>query len=206
MWAFFLQETVRCSDSIFQYEEPTEAQLDRFPRPADERNTNPIIDYAGIGISSEEMLLIKRVNASLGKTAEIHNIIMIFDASIDTQSVVTDALTAWQGTNKNELVTFVGIDKGTKEIKWIEVKSWADDTKIHSIVKNELIEKGKYDTQHVASTLLESVPKYWERKEFEDLEYIKIQIHYGWYLGHLFTILTFSVIATIVMTKAKEVK
>jgi len=168
---------IRVSNSVLRYGEATEAQLTRFPRPADKGNASPVLIYGGLNIKGDETLFLQRVNASLGRSHEIHAILVVFGKD-ESRDVVTDVLTAWQGPNKNELVTFVSLDGQT--VRWVEVHSWMDDTTLHATLRDELMGKPFTATRY-GELLREYVPKLWHRKHFTPINsYLRVSIHPGW--------------------------
>ena len=169
---------VRESNSIFKFKEPTEELIKMYPRPADKGNTSPVVFG---GVSSEEELLLRRINADFGPKYQIHAILMICNGQ--DRSIVDDIMSAWQGPNKNELVTFVGVTES--KVQWCSVQSWMDNTTIHKSIENELTGE-MWDVALYADALREFVPEQWKRKEFADFEYIKISIHWGFKILALF--------------------
>jgi len=168
---------VRESNSIFKFKEPTEELIKKYPRPADKGNTSPVLG----GASQEDELLLRRINAEFGPKYQIHTILMLFHGQ--DRSVVDDVMSAWQGPNKNELVTFVGVTES--RVQWCSVQSWMDNTTIHKSIENELVGE-VWNINDYARALREFVPEQWERKEFADFEYIKISIHWAWKLLAVF--------------------
>jgi hypothetical protein len=180
---------VRMSDSVLKYSEPTEELMARYPRPADKRNTEPWVAYSGKVLDMDPMLL-RRINADMGYRRQIHALLVTFSGDTP-RTVVDDVLTAWQGPNKNELVTFVALDGS--EVKWVEVHSWMDDTTLHAMLRDRLAGQS-WATAEYAKALQDLVPKYWRRKEFEDFDYLKVSIHGGW----IFAALVLSLVVVVV--------
>jgi len=171
---------VRQAPSVLNLGEPTEELVKRYPRPADQNNTSPIIYLGGVLPDADDLLL-RRVNAKLGRQCEIHTILVVFPKDAP-RSVMDDVLVAWQGPNKNELATFLSIDGRT--VKWCEVHSWLDNTTIHGIVRDAMMGE-PFSCQRYADMLLENVPRHWHRKEFVDFDYLKVNIHWGWIVSAL---------------------
>jgi len=169
-------------DILLKLPEATEAQKAKYPRPVDSDNTNPIISYNNYKISESEQMLMRRSNALLGRKYEIHAMIVILDSSIGSNGVM-DVLTAWQGTNKNELVLFIGLDKD-KKVAWCDCKSWLDlgDTTINAMWRDSAMAT-TFNVDKIAKSLRELVPKHWSRPEAETIDYLQIDIHWGWGLA-----------------------
>lgn len=179
---------IRVSHSVLNYGEATPQQKARFPRPADKGNVSPVIIYGGLSASDEEVLFLRRISASFGRRYEIHPMLVVFGKD-EPRGVVTDVLTAWQGPNKNELVTFLSLDGQT--IRWVEVHSWMDDTTLHATLRDELMGK-PFTVKRYGELLQKHVPKLWHRKHFTPINaYLQVSIHPGWMvLGFLLSIIT----------------
>jgi hypothetical protein len=168
---------VRMSDSVFKGKEATKQQKERFPRPADKGNASPVFVYGGVGLYDDESLFLKRINASLGSSKQIHTILMVFGKD-EPRSVVDDVLTAWQGPNKNELVTFVSVDG--KDVRWVEVHSWMDNTALHAMLRDEIAGE-PFSIMRYGELLRKYVPSMWVRKKFTPLnEYLRVPIPAGY--------------------------
>ena len=168
---------VRKSPSVFNLGEPTEEMIKAYPRPAEKKNTAPVVHY-GVGLAGVDDLYLRRVNAELGPRHQIHTLLVPLGK--DDRYKVQEILKAWQGPNKNELVVFFGHDNGKP--MWCEVHSWMDNTTIHGMLMDKMMEQ-QFSTDEYAKALMELVPKYWVRKEFADFDYLKVTIHWGWVLA-----------------------
>jgi len=164
---------------LIKLPKPTEEQKAKYPRPVDLGNTDPIVSYDGYSISKAEQMLMKRSNAFLGKNYEIHAMIVLLNAS-DGRNAVMEVLTAWEGTNKNELVMFVGLDK-EKKIAWCDVKSWLDigDTTVNAMWRDSAM-ANTFNVDQIAAKLREIVPKHWSRPQAETIDYMQVDVHWGW--------------------------
>ena len=179
---------IRVSNSILRYGgTPSRALSERYPRPVDVGNTSPVINYGGSGVTGDEMLYLQRINAGMGSKREIHPILVIFGKDAD-QDQVADVLTAWQGPNMNELVTFISLDG--KKLRWIEVHSWMDNTTLHATLRDELMGQ-PFSVRLYGQLLQQYVPKLWLRKDFTTInEYLHISISPLWILmGALLSVL-----------------
>jgi hypothetical protein len=164
---------VRESENVFKFKEPSEELKKKYPRPADKNNSCPIFGY-GYNINGKDILTLRRVNATLGPSKQIHIITILTNGD---RGVIDDILSAWGGPNKNELVIFAGIQSDI--VRWIDVYSWLDNTELHGIIESSMVDK-KYSTDDLAKILLSNVPKKWKRKEFKDFDYMSVDIGTGW--------------------------
>ena len=174
-------------NTITKLAEPTEEQKKKYPRPVDDDNVSPIISY-GPPFSDADVMLLRRCNAFLGRVHEIHAMIVAFNAK-DGRGQIREVLTAWEGTNKNELVMFVGLDKDRK-VEWCEVHNWLDigDSTVNNMWRDHVMGE-TFDIPHVAKGLLEFVPKHWSRPQAETIDYLQVDIHWGWGLAAFLSII-----------------
>jgi len=192
-----LQNKIRVCNTVFKWPETSKELQKRFPRPADLSNSSPVVSY-GPECSEEEIMLLRRTNASLGKNCEVHLLIVLFNAQEESPSVVTDVLNAWQGPNKNELVFFIGLNN--KEVKWIEIHSWINNTTIHSLLVQNILQGKKLDIELLSKKSLELIPKYWERKKFEiDFEYLSVSISKGWFITSIISSVIISTLGIFIV-------
>jgi len=175
-------------NTINQLPKPTEAQQKKYPRPVDEKNTSPIISH-GPSFSEADIMSMRRSNAVLGRDYEIHAMIVAFNAK-DGRGQIREVLTAWEGTNKNELVMFVGLDKNCK-VEWCEVHNWLDmgDSTVNNMWRDHVMGE-VLDVPQAAKVLREIVPKYWSRPQGASIDYLQVDIHWGWGLGAFLAVIS----------------
>ena len=193
---------IRVSNSVLRYGgTPSQAIKDRFPRPVDIGNTSPVVNYGGPGLTGDEMLYLQRINASMGSKWQIHPILVILGKDAD-RGMVSDILTAWEGPNMNELVTFVSLD-GNK-LRWIEVHSWMDNTTLHATLRDELMGQ-PFSIRMYGQLLQQWVPKQWVRKDFTPInEYLHVSVSPWWVLGGLLLSIAFGVCSYLVIENVVE--
>ena len=184
-------------NTITKLSKPTEAQKEKYPRPVDSNNTSPIISY-GPAFSDADVMLMRRCNASLGRRYEIHAMIVAFSSKAG-RGQIREVLTAWQGTNKNELIMFVGLDEDRK-VAWCEVHNWLDlgDSTVNNMWRDYVMGE-TFDISHVSKGLMEFVPKHWSRPQAETINYLQIDIHWGWCLSAFLSVIVITVISFFVV-------
>lgn len=179
-------------NTITKLAKPTEEQKKKYPRPVDNNNTSPIISYGGPVFSDADVMLMRCTNAFLGRKNEIHAMIVAFNAK-DGRGQIREVLTAWEGTNKNELVMFVGLDAKQK-VEWCEVRNWLDlgNSTVNNIWRDAVVGE-VFDVSQAAKVLRDIVPKYWSRPQSETIDYLKISIHWGWGLAAFISVLAITI-------------
>jgi len=168
------ENKIRVSNSVFNKVQPSEEIIKKYPRPADKNNTQSIHNYGSpYPVSNEDRLLMNRTNAKLGWRKQVHIMVLLFPAE-ESKRVVDDVLASWNGPNKNELAIFVGLNKD-KTIAWADVHSWVDKTRIHTEVRNGLLDMKMFSFEEVQPMIVKAVEKYWVRKEFSEFDYLKVE-------------------------------
>ncbi len=175
------ENKVRASDTVWEFAEVDEETKEKFPRPADVPDTRPLMTY-GVTVSAADDLFMRRMNAIWGNRYQLHNMIFLFNvAQYPDRSIVETVTNAWEGPNKNELITFIGLD-GDKKPQWCDVVSWMDDTTIHSLIRQDVIEMDKFSAKNMADILKPRLASNWKRKEFADFDYIHVSVPAWTYL------------------------
>ena len=178
IWQY--KNKVRVSNSVFKWPEPSKDLKKRYPRPADQKNVSPIISY-GPPTPESAILLLRKTNAYLGKSYQVHCMVLLFGPDKD-RSVVDDVLSAWQGPNMNELVMFIGLDSNNK-VLWCDVQSWSDNTTIHAELRTKIVDMKQFDSAQLSRIWLSEIPDHWHRKDFKkDFNYIKVPISFWWFI------------------------
>lgn len=185
------QNKIRVAKSVFNFAEVSKEIAKRYQRPADNSNGNPILTY-GISVTENDQILFKRLNASLGKQYKIHNIVMLFDYSKYPISEVENIKNAWKGANKNELVTCIGLSSNN-HIEWCDVFSWMDDTTIHSMIRQDVVELKTYDNNQLFYILNKRIPQYWVKKDFRDFDYLRVEIPFSYIIGGVITLVILNI-------------
>lgn len=158
---------IRATTNTFSQREPTEDELALYPRPADNGDTMPIQCFGGVGCKDGDTETITKINAIIGPNKQCRLMFMLFNAEEYPRNIVDSVLASWDGVNKNELVIFAGIDKSTREVKWVSVQSWMDDTTLHSLIEGDFHGK-KLEIAEKKDYWIENINKYWKRKQFTD--------------------------------------
>lgn len=172
------ENKIRASDSIWANKGPVDKEFaKKFPRPADVNNVDPVISH-GVVHGENEFWWLKRINAVLGPEYEVHTIAFLLNAKdYPDRSVIEKILSAWNGPNKNELITFVGLDNN--KIIWCDTISWMDDTTIHSMIRQDVMQLDNWNGFAYGEILKKRVPQYWKRKDFADFDHIAVSMP-GW--------------------------
>lgn len=163
---------LRATHTVFDFTSVDENTRKHWPRPVDQKNTNPIIS-SNVGYSGDDLFYLKQLNALWGPKYEIHTILYLLDGNqYPDRSIVETILSAWKGPNKNELVTFVAVQED--KIKWAEVASWMDDTTIHSLMRQDIQALTKFRVSGIIDIYRKYIPAKWKRKEFADFSYVNV--------------------------------
>lgn len=144
---------------------------------------------------------LKFVNGFYGKKYQFRVYVLIFE----NESIEISELqrSYWKGGNKNELVVCLGMN-GAK-VEWCNAFSWCDVPTIDVKTETFFVENGDFDLLAYSNLLRESLENgEWERKKFEDFEYIKAELTFAQEIVSLIISLILNIILAIVFIKNDE--
>jgi hypothetical protein len=159
------------SNTIFRYIDISKEEaslLGLYEYPAIKwMNQNPIIGYDA---SDEEIQKIKYINAIYGKEYQFRTYILIYENAEMEISELQKSY--WQNGNKNEFIVCLGVQKDS--VIWCNSFSWCDAPKLEVLTRDYFIKNPKINLNDYGTFLESKIPTEWERKQFQDFEYIRI--------------------------------
>ena len=108
------------------------------------------------------------------------------------EEIVEKQRSYWQGGNKNELVVCVGIDKN-KNVKWCNAFSWCDSPVV-GVKSRDWFMSNPVNLEKYAEYIGPIVEKEWHRKNFEDFDYLTIELTDGQYWAIIILLLIFNIV------------
>ncbi len=188
------QNKIIGSETAFKYrdvskDEARELGLYDYPQIKDEEQ-NPIIGNTK-SVTKDDIRRMQYINAYYGATKQFRTFLLIFSNS--SASIVDDQRCYWQGGNKNEFVTCVGVNGKTNEIEWVQCFSWLDDITMEVECRNYLMRDSILDIGHYCDWVEKNM-RLWKRKEFKDFDYIDIALNSGQMISIYITMLILSTI------------
>jgi len=175
---------VKASNSIFKYSDITKKEakklgLFEYPEISDVwgLDQNPILvaDSLNLYIRKSAIDSVKYVNGRYGRDKQFRTFILIFDGTKNSVEISEMQKGYWQGGNKNEIVICLGCNnKG--EVLWVNAFSWEDAPILAVGARNWWNEHSTHLDFKSFSEWLKTALNEWERKEFADFEYIKVQL------------------------------
>lgn len=188
------QNKIIGSETAFKYrdvskDEARELGLYDYPQIKDEEQ-NPIIGHTK-SVTKGDIRRMQYINAYYGATKQFRTFLLIFSNS--SASIVDDQRCYWQGGNKNEFVTCVGVNGKTNEIEWVQCFSWLDDITMEVECRNYLMRDSILDIGHYCDWVEKNM-RLWKRKEFKDFDYIDIALNSGQMISIYITMLILSTI------------
>lgn len=150
-------------------------------------NQNPILGYTP---TKDELTLWQYINGYYGVTKQFRAYVLVYYNK--PASIVKDQMSYWEGGNKNEMIMCFGVDSTSNLIQWFEAFSWCDkptfEVNFRSYMNSQ--DSTKLDLIALGNWVEKIGVKYWERKEFKDFDYIKVELN-GTQLFWLFIIILF---------------
>lgn len=190
-WTHLYQNKVKASSySIFKYGNISEEEIKEnklFDYPEIKNNDqNPIL---GFNATDTDIDAVRYLNGYRGPKNQIHVFILCFNNP--SLEVAEMQKAYWQGGNKNEFVVCLGVKNNT--VIWCNPFSWSDEPMLEVKTRDYFIKHPNINFKDYAEWLDTQIDKNWHRKEFNDFNYLSIELSIGWYIAILLIILCYNV-------------
>ncbi len=190
-WTHLYQNKVKASSySIFKYGNMSEEEIKEnklFDYPEIKNNgQNPIL---GFNATDTDIDAVRYLNGYRGPKNQIHVFILCFNNP--SLEVAEMQKAYWQGGNKNEFVVCLGVKNNT--VIWCNPFSWSDEPMLEVKTRDYFIKHPDINFKDYAEWLDTQIDKNWHRKEFNDFNYLSIELSIGWYIAILIIILCYNV-------------
>lgn len=190
-WTHLYQNKVKASSySIFKYGNMSEEEIKEnklFDYPEIKNNDqNPIL---GFNATDTDIDAVRYLNGYRGPKNQIHVFILCFNNP--SLEVAEMQKAYWQGGNKNEFVVCLGVKNNT--VIWCNPFSWSDEPMLEVKTRDYFIKHPDINFKYYAEWLDTQIDKNWHRKEFNDFNYLSIELSIGWYIAILIIILCYNV-------------
>ena len=190
-WTHLYQNKVKASSySIFKYGNMSEEEIKEnklFDYPEIKNNDqNPIL---GFNATDTDIDAVRYLNGYRGPKNQIHVFILCFNNP--SLEVAEMQKAYWQGGNKNEFVVCLGVKNNT--VIWCNPFSWSDEPMLEVKTRDYFIKHPDINFKDYAEWLDTQIDKNWHRKEFNDFNYLNIELSIGWYIAILIIILCYNV-------------
>lgn len=190
-WTHLYQNKVKASSySIFKYGNISEEEIKEnklFDYPEIKNNDqNPIL---GFNATDTDIDAVRYLNGYRGPKNQIHVFILCFNNP--SLEVAEMQKAYWQGGNKNEFVVCLGVKNNT--VIWCNPFSWSDEPMLEVKTRDYFIKHPDINFKDYAEWLDTQIDKNWHRKEFNDFNYLSIELSIGWYIAILLIILCYNV-------------
>ena len=161
------------SNTIFKMSEITKEMADSlklYNYPDIENLTQ--IPILGRKATYDELQIFRYINAVKGKKNQFRTYVLFFNYDELEKSELQKAY--WQNGNKNEFIVSLGM-KGDSVV-WTNCFSWCDIPKLEVMTRNYFINNPKLNLKDYGNWLNNQIDNNWIRKEFEDFNYIEIEM------------------------------
>ncbi len=181
---------VKASRSIFKFEDIDYQQarkigLFEYPNIV-LYDQNPVL---GLKIPKNQEKAMRWLNGYYGERKQFRVFVLFFTNK--PEEIVEKQRSYWQGGNKNELVVCVGIDKN-KNVKWCNAFSWCD-SQVVGVKSRDWFMSNPVNLEKYAEYIGKIVEKEWHRKNFEDFDYLTIELTDGQYWAIIVLLLIFNI-------------
>ena len=182
---------VKASRSIFKFEDIDYQQarkLGLFEYPDIVLyDQNPVL---GLKIPKNQEKAMRWLNGYYGERKQFRVFVLFFMNK--PEEIVEKQRSYWQGGNKNELVVCVGIDKN-KNVKWCNAFSWCDSPVV-GVKSRDWFMSNPVNLEKYAEYIGPIVEKEWHRKNFEDFDYLTIELTDVQYWAIIIILLIFNIV------------
>lgn len=190
-WTHLYQNKVKASSySIFKYGNMSEEEIKEnklFDYPEIKNNDqNPILGFTA---TDTDIDAVRYLNGYRGPKNQIHVFILCFNNP--SLEVAEMQKAYWQGGNKNEFVVCLGVKNNT--VIWCNPFSWSDEPMLEVKTRDYFIKHPDINFKDYAEWLDTQIDKNWHRKEFNDFNYLSIELSIDWYIAILIIILCYNV-------------
>ena len=190
-WTHLYQNKVKASSySIFKYGNMSEEEIKEnklFDYPEIKNNDqNPILGFTA---TDTDIDAVRYLNGYRGPKNQIHVFILCFNNP--SLEVAEMQKAYWQGGNKNEFIVCLGVKNNT--VIWCNPFSWSDEPMLEVKTRDYFIKHPDINFKDYAEWLDTQIDKNWHRKEFNDFNYLSIELSIGWYIAILIIILCYNV-------------
>lgn len=128
--------------------------------------------------TKKEIQTIRYINAMRGKKNEFRTYILFFKDNEFEKSELQKSY--WQNGNKNEFIVCLGM-KGDS-VAWTNCFSWCDLPKLEIKTRKYFIDNPHLNLVQYGNWLYNQIDDNWVRKEFDDFNYIDIELSNGQYI------------------------
>ncbi|RLI46823.1 hypothetical protein DRO61_08745 [Candidatus Bathyarchaeota archaeon] len=199
-WTKTYKNKVQNSDSVFTELEVEEDDVEFYGlhdyNTSYQYSYEPIYGWADAAASKK----LTKFNAINGKRKQLHMNLLVFHDKTMEAALYQQAY--WKGGNKNEFNVCIGLSGQT--IKWCKVITWCEVDILKIETEQDIGDMEKFDAEVVVEYLGENVPKKWIRKEFEDFEYISVEIPFAGKIT-CFILITLSTIGMCIVTHKMDI-
>lgn len=160
------------SSSLFSEEDPVDPVPIAYPKIFDYYKANRVIVY---GYETNNQFhknwneSLAQVNGNIRKTGA--NVIVALTA---LGPEFAEAIARqWEAHNINDVVVAIGTtDKSSKQIAWVDVRSWSDTSLVNIEIENEISNLGTLDTRAIDAIIQQAVLENFKLRSMEDFEYL----------------------------------
>jgi len=168
------ENRVKPSRSVFNYEEVSDEEiasygLHTYPRIHTSYRQPVILGASGMDVRAAEREF-QLLNGYLGSRRQVRVFVLLFENQPREAGYIQEAL--WIGGNKNEFVITIGLDGD--RVDWAHVFSWSEKDRLKIDTRHFIEEQSEIDLISLAEWLRPQLRQRFERKEFEDFSYLKV--------------------------------
>jgi len=123
-------------------------------------------------VSGKAQRKFQLINGYMGRSKQLRVWVLLFKNQPRDAGHLQEAL--WIGANKNEFVITIGVDS-QYNVEWSHVFSWTETERLKIDTRYYVEEQEELDLVALADWLKPRLRKQWERREFAEFDYLKVE-------------------------------
>lgn len=177
VWTHSYKNKVNNSNSVFNFENISDKKAEKlglfkYPEVIEKNEIEDQDVVLGFKPRKDIIKKFKYINSVYGYKKQFKLFVLVFP---DKPSTIAEKQRSyWKGGNKNEFVVCIGYDTKTGNITWCRPFSWCDNPRLEVATKRYFIEHPRMCLNGFPDFLMRNM-HLWERKQFADFEYIKVE-------------------------------
>jgi hypothetical protein len=192
---FGYENRIPVSQSTFNYPDPDSTEISQyglFPYQSikDWKKLDGILSQNPRWVTISDQHKMNFLNGTLGAKKEVRAWLILFEDKPLTAGLLQEAL--WEGGNKNEIVTCVGLD-GDMKVSWCHVFSWSESESLKTEIRYFVQKQDTLDVTETLDFLYTNIDKDFVRRPWDEFSYLTVALP----LSTMLWIFILSVVTTI---------
>lgn len=185
---------IKASHSIFKFEDISQDDAHKihlYDYPQVQSNRQSVALGCNLNSTTERKL--QYLNGFYGSSKQFKMFILFYrNQSMD---IAFKQKSYWEGGNKNEFVICIGVND-KNNLDWVKCFSWMDKPELEVRVEEYLSSQDSIDLDAFADWMPEQIEQHWHRKNFDDFDYLQVELTQTQLIWIMIVIMLYNIIAS----------